>query len=90
MAYQYKVVRPFKDKNTGKKYDIAEIYPKDECSSKRFKELFFQENKHNQQYIIVDVRDNAKKDEILEVAEFHNIQVTSDNTKAEILNTLEG
>lgn len=87
MKVQYKVVRPFIDKDTQKRYAIGDIY---ECSLKRFKELFFKDNAHNEQYLSVDVTDNAKKAELLEVAEAHDIEVTEDNTKAEILKALEG
>lgn len=87
MKVQYKVVRPFIDKDTKKRYAIGDIY---ECSLERFKELFFKDNAHNEQYISVDVTDNAKKADLLEVAEAHNIKVSDDNTKAEILKALEG
>ncbi|UUY79070.1 hypothetical protein NUT40_02840 [Staphylococcus saprophyticus] len=87
MKVQYKVVRPFIDKNTQKRYAIGDIY---ECSLERFKELFFKDNAHNKKYISVDVTDNAKKADLLEVAEAHDLKVTEDNTKAEILKALEG
>lgn len=87
MDYQYKVIRPFKDKHTGKYYTVGDTY---ECSLKRFKELFFKDNAYNEQYLNVDVPNNAKKAELLDIAEAHNIKVSADNTKAEILKALEG
>lgn len=86
MGYQYKVIRPFKDRHTGKYYTVGGTY---ECSLKRFKELFFKDNAYNEQYIVLDVPDNAKKADLLEIAEAHNIKVSEDNTKAEILKALE-
>ena len=87
MEFRYKVVRPFKDKHTGKYYTVGDTY---ECSLKRFKELFFKDNAYNEQYLNVDVPNNAKKADLLEIAEAHNIKVSEDNTKAEILKALEG
>ena len=87
MGYQYKVIRPFKDRYTGKYYTVGDTY---ECSLKRFKELFFKDNAYNEQYLNVDVPNNAKKADLLEIAEAHNIKVSEDNTKAEILKALEG
>lgn len=87
MDYQYKVIRPFKDKHTGKYYTVGDTY---ECSLKRFKELFFKDNDYNEQYLNVDVPNNAKKAELLEVADVHDIKVTENNTKVEIVKVLEG
>ncbi|MBF7019625.1 hypothetical protein ISO99_06830 [Staphylococcus sp. 18_1_E_LY] len=87
MKVQYKVVRPFIDKHTRKRYKVGDIY---ECSLERFKSLFFKDNAYNEQYIVLDVLNNAKKAELLEVAKEHSIDVSEDNTKAEILKALEG
>lgn len=87
MEFRYKVVRPFIDKDSKKRYEIGDTY---ECSVGRFKSLFFKDNAYNEQYIVLDVLKNAKKADLLKIAEAHNIKVTEDNTKAEILKALEG
>lgn len=89
MAYSYKVVRPFIDKEDGKEYKVGDAFPTD-ITNERVEQLFHKQNVYNEQYIALDVDAKATKAELLEAAEKHNVDVSQDDTKAVILKALEG
>lgn len=53
-------------------------------------ELLHADNKYNKQYIKLVVDGKNTKAELIEIADKHGIEVSENDTKAEILNTLEG
>lgn len=86
---KYKVLVPFRDKETDTPYKQGDFI--DSLTIKRYKELSNQrKNDYDTKFIAIDAVDNSKKSELLEIAEAHNIKVSEDNTKAEILKALEG
>lgn len=86
---KYKVLVPFRDKESDTPYVKGDYI--DNLSIKRYKELSNQKkNAYDTKFIAIDVVDNSKKADLLEIAETHNIKVSEDNTKAEILKALEG
>ena len=89
MAYSYKVVRPFIDKEDGKEYKVGDDFPTD-ITNERVEQLFHKQNVYNEQYIALDVDAKATKAELLEIAEKHGVDVSKDDTKAVIIKTLEG
>lgn len=89
MAYSYKVVRTFIDKESGKVYKVGDEFPTD-ITSERIEQLFHKQNVYNEQYIALDVDAKATKAELLEIAEKHGVDVSKDDTKAVIIKTLEG
>lgn len=89
MAYSYEVVRPFVDAEDKKPYEVGDIYPTD-ITDERITQLLHADNKYNQQYIKLVVNDKNTKAELIEIADKHGIEVSESDTKAEILNTLEG
>ena len=89
MAYSYKVVRTFIDKESGKVYKAGDEFPTD-ITNERIEQLFHKQNVYNEQYIALDVDAKATKAELLEVAEKHGVEVSKDDTKAVIIKTLEG
>ena len=89
MAYSYKVVRDFINKEDQKEYKVGDEFPTD-ITSKRIDELFHKQNVYNKQYIALDVDAKATKAELLEIAEKHNVDVSKDDTKAVFLKALEG
>lgn len=89
MAYSYKVVRDFINKEDQKEYKAGDEFPTD-ITNERIEQLFHKQNVYNEQYIALDVDSKATKAELLEVAEKHNVDVSKDDTKAVILKALEG
>ena len=89
MAYSYKVVRTFIDKESGKVYKARDEFPTD-ITNERIEQLFHKQNVYNEQYIALDVDAKATKAELLEVADKHGVDVSKDDTKAVIIKTLEG
>ncbi|MDK9857631.1 hypothetical protein [Staphylococcus equorum] len=86
---KYKVLVPFRDKESDTPYQQGDYI--DSLSIKRYKVLSNQiKNAYNTKFIVIDAVDNSKKADLLEIAEAHNIKVSQDNTKAEILKALEG
>ena len=79
MAYSYKVVRPFIDKEDGKEYKVGDEFPTD-ITNERVEQLFHKQNVYNEQYIALDVDAKATKAELLEIAEKHNVDVSQDDT----------
>ncbi|WP_441001679.1 hypothetical protein RGR08_11380 [Staphylococcus epidermidis] len=89
MTYSYEVVREFADANTQKKYIVGSDYPTD-ISSERINQLLHKENKYNQQYIKLVVDDKNTKEDLIDIANKHNIQISEKDKKADILKALEG
>lgn len=86
---KYKVLVPFRDKESDTPYMKGAYI--DSLSIKRYKELSNQKkNAYDTKFIAIDVVDKSRKADLLEIAEAHNIKVSEDNTKAEILKALEG
>ena len=89
MAYSYEVVRPFVDADSKKPYEVGDIYPTD-ITDERITQLLHADNKFNKQYIKLVVDDKSTKAELIEIAQKHGIEVSEKDTKADILDTLEG
>lgn len=89
MTYSYEVVREFTDANTQEKYIVGSDYPTD-ISSERINQLLHKENKYNQQYIQLVVDDKNTKEDLIDIANKHNIQISEKDKKADILKALEG
>lgn len=89
MAYSYEVVRPFVDTDSKKPYEVGDIYPTD-ITDERIIQLLHADNKYNKQYIKLVVDDKNTKAELIEIAQKHGIEVSEKDTKADILDTLEG
>ncbi|MCT2015169.1 hypothetical protein M3D50_11765 [Staphylococcus capitis] len=89
MAYSYEVVRPFVDADSKKPYEVGDIYPTD-ITDERIMQLLHADNKFNKQYIKLVVDDKNTKAELIEIAQKHGIEVSEKDTKADILDTLEG
>ena len=89
MAYSYEVVRPFVDADSKKPYEVGDIYPTD-ITDERITQLLHADNKFNKQYIKLVVEDKNTKAELIEIAQKHGIEVSEKDTKADILDTLEG
>lgn len=89
MAYSYEVVRPFVDADSKKPYEVGDIYPT-EITDERITQLLHADNKFNKQYIKLVVDDKNTKAELIEIAQKHGIEVSEKDTKADILDTLEG
>ncbi|WP_367081008.1 hypothetical protein [Staphylococcus capitis] len=89
MAYSYEVVRPFVDADSKKPYEVGDIYPTD-ITDERITQLLHADNKFNKQYIKLVVDDKNTKTELIEIAQKHGIEVSEKDTKADILDTLEG
>lgn len=89
MAYSYEVVRPFVDADSKKPYEVGDIYPTD-ITDERIIQLLHADNKFNKQYIKLVVDDKNTKAELIEIAQKHGIEVSEKDTKADILDTLEG
>lgn len=89
MAYSYKVVRDFINKEDQKEYKVGDEFPTD-ITNERVEQLFHKQNVYNEQYIALDVDAKATKAELLEIAEKHGVEVSKDDTKAVILKALEG
>ena len=89
MAYSYEVVRPLVDAEDNKPYEVGDIYPTD-ITNERITQLLHADNKYNQQYIKLVADDKSTKAELIEIADKHGIEVSKIDTKAEILNKLEG
>ncbi|MCH4520182.1 hypothetical protein [Staphylococcus haemolyticus] len=89
MTYSYEVVRPFVDAEDKKPYEVGDIYPTD-ITDERINQLLHADNKYNQQYIKLVVNDKNTKAELIEIADKHGIEVSEKDTKADILDTLEG
>ncbi|WP_338499859.1 hypothetical protein [Staphylococcus capitis] len=89
MTYSYEVVRPFVDADSKKPYEVGDIYPTD-ITDERITQLLHADNKFNKQYIKLVVDDKNTKAELIEIAQKHGIEVSEKDTKADILDTLEG
>ncbi|WP_367122790.1 hypothetical protein V6D01_08830 [Staphylococcus capitis subsp. urealyticus] len=89
MAYSYEVVRPFVDADSKKPYEVGDIYPTD-ITDERITQLLHADNKFNKQYIKLVVDDKNTKAELIEIAQKHGIELSEKDTKADILDTLEG
>ncbi|EGS38222.1 hypothetical protein SEVCU116_0373 [Staphylococcus capitis VCU116] len=89
MAYSYEVVRPFVDAEDNKSYEVGKPYPTD-ITDERITQLLHADNKYNKQYIKLVVDDKNTKAELIEIAQKHGIEVSEKDTKADILDTLEG
>ncbi|NUI83554.1 hypothetical protein [Staphylococcus borealis] len=89
MAYSYEVVRPFVDAEDNKSYEVGKPYPTD-ITDERITQLLHADNKFNKQYIKLVVDDKNTKAELIEIAQKHGIEVSEKDTKADILDTLEG
>ncbi|MCI2791062.1 hypothetical protein FH185_04290 [Staphylococcus pettenkoferi] len=89
MAYSYEVVRPFVDAEDNKSYEVGKPYPTD-ITDERITQLLHADNKFNKQYIKLVVEDKNTKAELIEIAQKHGIEVSEKDTKADILDTLEG
>ncbi|MGX0612203.1 hypothetical protein [Staphylococcus capitis] len=89
MAYSYEVVRPFVDADSKTPYEVGDIYPTD-ITDERITQLLHADNKFNKQYIKLVVDDKNTKAELIEIAQKHGIEVSEKDTKADILDTLEG
>ena len=89
MAYSYEVVRPFVDAEDNKSYEVGKPYPTD-ITDERITQLLHADNKINKQYIKLVVEDKNTKAELIEIAQKHGIEVSEKDTKADILDTLEG
>ena len=89
MAYSYEVVRPFVDADSKTPYEVGDIYPTD-ITDERIIQLLHADNKFNKQYIKLVVGDKNTKAELIEIAQKHGIEVSEKDTKADILDTLEG
>ena len=89
MAYSYEVVRPFVDAEDNKPYVVNDIYPTD-ITDERITQLLHADNKYNKQYIKLVVDSKNTKAELIEIARKHGIDVSENDTKADILDTLEG
>lgn len=89
MAYSYEVVRPFVDADSKKSYIVGKPYPTD-ITDERITQLLHADNKYNQQYIKLVVNDKNTKAELIEIADKHGIEVSEKDTKADILDALEG
>lgn len=89
MAYSYEVVRPFVDADSKTPYEVGDIYPTD-ITDERITQLLHADNKFNKQYIKLVVEDKNTKAELIEIAQKHGIEVSEKDTKADILDTLEG
>ncbi|MEB5628930.1 hypothetical protein [Staphylococcus capitis] len=89
MAYSYEVVRPFVDAEDNKSYEVGKPYPTD-ITDERITQLLHADNKYNKQYIKLVVDDKNTKTELIEIAQKHGIEVSEKDTKADILDTLEG
>lgn len=89
MAYSYEVVRPFVDAGNKMPYEVGDIYPTD-ITDERITQLLHADNKYNKQYIKLVVEDKNTKAELIEIAQKHGIEVSEKDTKADILDTLEG
>ncbi|MFG5045792.1 hypothetical protein [Staphylococcus haemolyticus] len=89
MAYSYEVVREFIDADDNKTYVVGSDYPTD-ITDVRITQLLHADNKYNQQYIKLVVDSDNTKAELIEIAEKHGIEVSEKDTKAKILDALEG
>lgn len=89
MAYSYEVVRPFVDADSKKSYIVGKPYPAD-ITDERITQLLHADNKYNKQYIKLVVDSKNTKAELIEIARKHGIDVSENDTKADILDTLEG
>lgn len=89
MAYSYEVVRPFVDADSKTPYEVGDIYPTD-ITDERITQLLHADNKFNKQYIKLVVDDKNTKAELIEIAQKNGIEVSEKDTKADILDTLEG
>ncbi|MGX0910167.1 hypothetical protein [Staphylococcus caprae] len=89
MAYSYEVVRPFVDADSKKPYEVGDIYPTD-ITDERITQLLHADNKFHKQYIKLVVDDKNTKAELIEIAQKHGIEVSEKDTKADILDKLEG
>lgn len=84
----YKVIKAFTDKDTGKSYKIGDAI--EELDSVRFEVLFHKQNDYNERFISIDVDEEMTKAELLDIAEYHGIEVAKKATKAKIIKALEG
>ena len=70
-------------------YVVNDIYPTD-ITDERITQLLHADNKCNKQYIKLVVDSKEYKSRINEIAHKHGIEVSENDTKADILDTLEG
>ncbi|MDU0479922.1 hypothetical protein [Staphylococcus chromogenes] len=84
----YKVIQAFKDKDTGKSYEVGDSI--EHLSPLRFEVLFHKQNEYNERFIAIDVDEEMTKAELFDIAEYHGIEFGKKATKAEIIKALEG
>lgn len=84
----YKVIKVFKDKDTGKSYEVGDSI--EQLSPLRFEVLFHKQNEYNERFIAIDVDEDMTKAELFEIAAHHGIEVNKKATKADLLKALEG
>lgn len=84
----YKVIQAFKDKDTGKSYEVGDSI--EHLSPLRFEVLFHKQNDYNERFIAIDVNEDMTKAELFEIAAHHGIEVNKKATKSDLLKALEG
>ncbi|QDW82877.1 hypothetical protein DWB92_09605 [Staphylococcus chromogenes] len=84
----YKVTKAFKDKDTGKSYEVGDSI--EHLSPLRFEVLFHKQNEYNERFIAIEVDEDMTKAELFEIAAHHGIEVNKKATKADLLKALEG
>ena len=88
MAYSYEVVRPFVDAEDKNHMKLATFILLTLQMSVLLN--YYIDNKYNKQYIKLVVDGKNTKAELIEIAHKHGIEVSENDTKADILDTLEG
>lgn len=82
----YKVVNPFNDKLTEKSYQKGDII--EDVADDRLDALYLGNNPYDKQYIVIKSIDDATKSELVDIAEKHKVEVSKQDTKAEMLKAL--
>ncbi|WP_342610252.1 hypothetical protein [Staphylococcus hsinchuensis] len=82
----YKVVNPFNDKVTEKSYQKGDII--EDVADDRLDALYLGNNPYDKQYIVIKSIDDATKSELVDIAEKHKVEVSKQDTKAEMLKAL--
>lgn len=82
----YLVIKYFKDKeNNARPYHVGDVFPYKEVSKKRLEELETNKNRRNEPLIEEVQLDKLKKDELIDVANKLNVELTGEETKKEII-----
>ena len=82
----YLVIKYFKDKeNNAHPYHVGDVFPRKEVSKERLEELETNKNRRNEPLIEEKRLNKLKKDELIDVANKLNVELTGEETKKEII-----